>query len=199
MSATGALESSLAPHTEAAAVAAARRHHPALVSAAPQVEMHLAEADLARATAAPVISLGPSVTREGTADWLVQAQVTLPIPIVTPGAFAAAQSRRQSARAGAERDRLRLEVERDVRMLVFERDNAKQEREILRQGAVVPAREALRIARERFAAGASDLVGVLNARRALMAAEIGWLEASARALRADALLARATGTLERKR
>src|SRR5690606_11441074 len=45
--ATGALESSLAPHTEAAAVAAARRHHPALVSAAPQVEMHLAEADLA--------------------------------------------------------------------------------------------------------------------------------------------------------
>jgi hypothetical protein len=66
------------------ALAAARRNHPALVVATPQVELHLAGADLRPREARRVVSFGPSVTREGTADWLVQAQLTLPLPVVAP-------------------------------------------------------------------------------------------------------------------
>lgn len=194
--ATGPLALSLVRDAGPRLAQVAALKHPRLALAGPTAELARAQAELALASAAPSVTFGPSVTREGTGDWLVVAQVSVPLPIVEPGAFAAAQARRRAAVVEAQHERAQAEVTRDVELARHHRDHAGRERRLLEAEALAPAREAMRITQAQYDAGVVELAEVLAVRREHLAAESRWLDATAELLRAEVRLAFATGQLE---
>lgn len=173
----------------------ARKRHPRLQLSRPEVELARARADLALANAAPSVSVGPSVTREGTGDWVFLAQVAIPLPFMAPGAFAAAQSERTATIRLEEEKVMSSQVERDMRLLLHHRHHAFEQRARIEQLVVAPLRRALKLARDRYTAGKGELSPVLRARRQVLDAEDRWLRATAEVDAVEVHLAHATGTL----
>lgn len=151
------------------------------------------DGELTRAASRPVLSIGPSVTREGTGDWIVLGRVSLPLPVVDPAAVEVARARTQADVARAEAAALRRVVARERTLAAEERRHAREVRDSLVRGVLGPAREAVRQTLVQYAAGSVDASTVLAAQRELLAAEERWAEAAAEVRRADLTLARVLG------
>ena len=144
---------------------------------------------------APSIGIGASYLREGTGDQIVTGIVSVPLPIVSPGAFEAARQRAYEDTATAMVARARAEVARDVRLALHDREHWREVRDALRSQALQPMREALRLARVQYDVGTHDVSFVLLARQRLVATEEQLARVAAEVQRADIRLGRATGRL----
>lgn len=150
-------------------------------------------AELARAAGKPVLSIGPSVTREATGDVIVLARVAFPLPLVSPAAFDTARARSEASVLRAEVRHARAVIERELDLALHERKHARELRDALKDGVLGPAREALRQALAQYEAGSIGAEPVLAARRELLSAEERWASAAADVRRADVRLMRLTG------
>lgn len=148
---------------------------------------------LTRASAVPPLSLGPSVTREATGDWLVLARASFPLPLVTPAPLDTARARSEAAVQRAEARHVRVALERELDVAVHERHHAREIRDALSDTVIRSAREALRQSLAQYEAGSSDAAVVFASRRELLLAEERWAEAAADVRRADVRLMRLIG------
>jgi outer membrane protein, heavy metal efflux system len=156
-----------------------------------------AEASVARATMGPYFAVGASVWREGSGDHAAAAIVSVPLPFFDPARYDEARQATLAAAAGARVDRLRVEVEREARLALHEREHTREVRTQLRENVVVPLRRALETALISFAAGTADLTVVLLARRSALAAEERLVAGMADVQRADLRVGAVGGTLLR--
>lgn len=174
-------------------LARARAAHPDVELARATAARHARTSEVARAGGKPYLSVGPLVTREGTGDWVVEGRVAVPLPFVNPAALDTARASADARVASANARRVEARIAGDIQMALHEREHAREVREELLTGAIVPAREALRQSKLQYEAGSGQLAVVLGARRALLDAEERWAEAAADVRRADVKLARALG------
>ena len=147
-------------------------------------------AELGKAAGRPHIELGPSVTREGTGDWIFLGNVSLPLPGVDP--FAADNAHR---RMEAEMARARVAVAeqsalREVEIALHEREHALNLRESLRVGTIEPSTQAVREFQLQYEVGRIDLTTLLAARRELLNAHERWALAAGDVRRAEGKLLR---------
>ena len=170
-----------------------RRGQPDVAAAEARAVRSARAADLTEAGGKPFIAIGPQVTREATGDWLLLGRVSFPLPVVNPAAVETARARSEAMMAHAEVKAARALLERDVRLALEEREHSRELRNALRDGAIAPAREALRQTKSQYQAGSVDLSAVLAARRELLLSEERWAEAAADVRRADIHLARIVG------
>jgi outer membrane protein TolC len=150
-------------------------------------------AELVESSGRPFIAVGPQITREATGDWLLLGRVSFPLPVVNPAAVEAARSRSEALTAHAEVKAARTLLEHDTLLALEEREHSRELRNALRDGAIGPAREALRQTKSQYQAGSVALSAVLEARRELLLAQERWAEAAADVRRADIALARIVG------
>ena len=170
-----------------------------VLAQAPELAKIRAEADafdraarLGKAASQPHIELGPSITHEGTGDWIFLGNVSLPLPGVDP--FAAENSHR---RMEAELARARVAVAeqlalKEVEIALHEREHALTLRESLRIGTIEPSGQAVREFQLQYEVGRIDLVTLLAARRELLNAQERWAMAAADVRRAEVRLMRFT-------
>ena len=184
-----------APGDEASLIRRAEHSHPQLLLADARAEQARREADLSAATLAPTIGVGVSYLREGTGDQIVTGTISLPLPIARPWAFEASRLRAAVDVARAQGARARAELSREIRSALHEREHTRELHDTLAREALVPMKEALRLARAQFDAGTIDVTRVLLARQRLVATEEQTVRALADVRRADVRLMRAAGTL----
>ncbi len=183
------------PVDEPAAIRAAEARHPSIAFAIARAAQARHEVRLTTAMLAPSIGVGASYVREGTGDHVVTGILSVPLPIVSPGAFEAARQRASEATAAALVARVRAEVTRDVRLALHDREHWREVRDALRAQALQPMREALRLARVQYDVGTHDVSFVLLARQRLVTTEEQLAHVAAEVQRADIRLGRATGRL----
>jgi outer membrane protein TolC len=176
------------------------RHH--VIERAPELARLRAEADtlahaanLGKSVGKPHIEIGPSVTREGTGDWIFLGNISVPLPGVDP--FAADNAIR---RTEAEIARARVAVAeqgalKEVEVALHEREHALELRESLRSGTIEPSTQAVREYQLQYEVGRIDLTTVLAARRELLNAQERWAAAAADVLRAEVRLMRWSDTI----
>lgn len=174
-------------------MAAARGVQPDVALAEAAADSRLRAAEMVLASGKPHLSIGPSVTREATGDWLLLARVTVPLPLVNPMQLEAARARSEADVARAESRFSRELLLKELALGLEEREHTREMRDTLRTGAIAPAREALRQSLSQYEAGSGDSATVLAARRELLAAEERWASAAADVRRADVRLARIVG------
>jgi len=181
------------PIDEEATVTLAQRNHPVALIA--RTHAHAAEqgAEVATASGRPFIGLGLSYTHEGSGERILGGMVSVPLPFVNPNILEASVLRGEAAVGRAQVVDVQASVAREVRQAVHERYHARQVREELWTGAVLPGREAMREIIKRYEAGAVDLATALAARREVLLAEEGFLAAAADVQRADIRLEHAVG------
>ena len=150
-------------------------------------------AELERAAGRSFLSLGSSLSREGTGDYIVLGRVELPLPFVNPAAFAAVRQDAEARIAQARVQQIGAQIERDVRLAAEERRHARELRDSLAQEVVAPARAALEQARREYQVGKGELAAVLAARRELLGTLERFTEAAAVVRRADLRLERLLG------
>lgn len=172
------------------------------VSASPALKRLKAEARVAQAAArqsdaegGPVLSLGPSVTREATGDWVLLGRVSVPLPLVNPRQLEAAEHQRAARVALAEYQRAKLDLRREVHLLVHERKHARLTRDALARDAVRPAEVALREALLKYSSGKSSIQEFNTARLNLLDAKERWLMAAADARATELKLLAISGGL----
>lgn len=183
------------PIDDVAAVRAAQERHPAVLTAMGRQSVAAAEVEVTSAVLGPTVGIGASYVHEGTGDHVALGIVSFPIPFVDPAAFDAARQRATARVAEAQVERVRAEVARDVRLAIHDRQHWRQVRDALKDGALAPTTEALRLARAQYEAGASDVTPVLIARQKLVSTQEWLAHAAAEVQRADIRFASASGTL----
>ena len=156
-------------------------------------------AELGKSAGKPHIEIGPSVTHEGTGDWIFFGNVSVPLPGVDP--FAADNAVR---RTEAEMARARVAVAergalKEVEIALHEREHALELRESLRHGTIEPSTQAVREYQLQYEAGRIDLTTLLAARRELLNAEERWAVAAADVQRAEVRLMRWSDTIQLSR
>lgn len=168
----------------------------------PQLQQLAAEAQVARAAAeqshaegSPQLSIGPSVTREGTGDWIVLGRVSFPLPVVNPKAHESAEHLRAAAVANAAWQRMGRRLKRALHLLLHEREHARKTRDSLAADAIAPARVAHREALTKYSSGKLSINEVHVAQRVLLDAEERWLLAAADARASELRLLAVTGEL----
>lgn len=189
----GDIDARDAPLDEAELVRDALANHPDVTFANAAAHRRDRAAELALASGRPFLAVGPLVTHEGTGDWIIQARVAMPLPFVNPNALDAARARAEALAAHAETTTVRAALDREIRIALHEREHSREARDVLRDGAIRPAREALVLVEKQYAAGAAPIDPVVAARRQLLEAEEKWAEAAAGVKLADIKLARALG------
>ena len=172
--------------------------HPALRAARARTELAKREVDLARAHFGPVASVGGSYAREASGEQIVGALVGVPIPIADPSRYEQARLMTTENAARAQASRVELELQRDVRLALHDREHWREVREALRTRALGPLREALRLVRKEYDVGTQDVTMVLLAHQRLLAAEEQMARAAGAVLRADAHVAALTGALAKR-
>lgn len=171
----------------------ARGAQPDVVAAERTVERLQRQAEVQLAQSKPLLSVGPSVTREATGDWLLLARASVPLPIVNANAVDSARARADASVQRAESRLVRANLERELDLALHEREHARELRDALKDGVIGPASEALRQALAQYEAGSIDTTSVLAARRELLSARERWAEACADVRRADVRLMRLLG------
>jgi cobalt-zinc-cadmium efflux system outer membrane protein len=176
--------------------ARARAEHPAVALAWARADASQKEAALVRASYAPSIAVGVVYAHEGQQEQVAAGMLVFPLPWSSPGAF---ESRR--ALAAAEGERARAELARDqqaalLELALHEHEHTRAERSAVEK-ALVPLREATRIARAQYETGTADITPLVVSRQRLLAAEERHVRAAADVRRADIHLAYAAGTLLR--
>jgi outer membrane protein TolC len=147
-------------------------------------------ATLGKATGKPHVELGPSVTHEGTGDWIVLGNLSLPLPGVDPYAADNAHRTMEANLAKARAVVAEQAALRDVEIALHEREHALTVRESLQTGTVEPSRAAVREYQLQYEIGRIDLTTLLAARRELLSAQERWAMAAADVLRAEVKLLR---------
>jgi outer membrane protein TolC len=186
------------PSVSEAQALAAVLHHPRLVRLAAEANALAQSVRQLRAEGSPFLSVGPSVTREGNGNLILLGHVSLPLPLVNPNDFEAAERSRQALVARAELARERQRLQADVRLALHERLHARLLRDALAQDAIAPARLAVAEATLRYREGKTQLGEVLTARRALSEAVERRIEAAGAARLAQLRLWSAMGQLPRE-
>jgi outer membrane protein TolC len=174
----------------------AARRHPEVQRADATTSGARAEASVVRAQLAPTLGLGLLYAHEGTNEQVAAVMLLLPLPWTRPGAYEAdrAEAEVNAAlwRANAARARNELRVE----IALHEHEHTRAEREAVER-AIPPLREAMRVAKAQWEAGAADITPLLLARRRLLDGEELRVRAAADVQRADIRLEYAAGTLLR--
>jgi len=189
----GPIDARDAPLDEKSLLSDALSRHPSLELLTAEARRRDSAAELSLASGRPFLSVGTLVTHEGTGDWIVEARAALPLPFVNPAAVDAARLQAEAMTAHAEVTRMRALLETELRISLHEREHSREARDVLREGAIAPAREALGLAEKQYAAGSVDLAVVIGAHRQLLDAEQRWAEAAASVKRADLRLAASLG------
>lgn len=190
VSAAGDLEGDYGPPPPAP-----RQEHPASTAARSQIAVARAEVNVARAVAAPPLSVGINYAREGTGEQLMTGSVTLPLPILEPTRFDAARQQAHVLSAEARAARVRDELAHDTALAQHDRSHSREVRDTLSVNVLVPLREAVRVARAAYQAGTQDAMGLLLLRQRLLTAEEQLARAAADVKRADVRSELARGTL----
>jgi len=181
------------PIDEQRVIEAAEKQHPLVSIARGHADVLERNAEVAASNGRPVLGLGLTYAREATGDQIVGGAVSVPLPLVNPQSFEAATARADAAAVRMRTADVQLEVAREARLAIHEREHAREVRDALLVGAVEPGREALRELVARYESGAVALATVIAARRDLLAAEEAWMEAAADVHRADVRLEYAVG------
>jgi outer membrane protein TolC len=147
-------------------------------------------AQLGKAASRPHIELGPSVTHEGTGDWIFQGNVSLPLPGVDPYAADNAHRRIKAEMARARVTIAEQNALKEVEIALHE--HALNVRDSLRAGTIEPSMQAVREFQLQFEVGRIDLTTLLAARRELLTAQERWALAAGDVLRAEVKLMRFT-------
>jgi cobalt-zinc-cadmium efflux system outer membrane protein len=163
---------------------------PDLKSARAEANTLSQSAILGRAGSKPFLQLGPSITREGTGDWVFLGHVRMPLPGVDPAAAENAERKLSAHIAKAKVTVLEQAVLRDVEVALHEREHALKTRDLLLHESIEPSKLAAHEARLQYEAGRSDLVSVITSRRELYDALEKWIRAAIDVQRADARLER---------
>lgn len=169
--------------------------HPALAHAAARAEGAREEAKMIGAERAPPISVGASYLREGSGDRVLTGIVTLPLPVVDPGAFDRARQQAAADGADAHARWLRERIAADVRIALHEQAHRREVLSALLAHSRPGMREALRLARAALQAGTQDATAVLLVRQRVLAVEEQVVRAASDVRRADVRLALAAGRL----
>jgi outer membrane protein TolC len=181
------------PIDEAATIAAAQGAHPWIAIAELQAVSADRHAEVVASVGRPMLGVGLSYAREATGDRIFGGAVSIPIPVANPQSFEVAAAHADAAELRARVQEIRSRLAAEVRLAIHERDHAREVRDALFQGAVLPGRDALQALVARYGAGAVDLATVVAARRELFHAEESWMEAAADVHRADLRLEHAVG------
>lgn len=176
-------------------VQAAEASHPSLAATRARANLAKEEAQLAHATLSPPIAVGASYLHEGTGEQVVTGIVSFPLPFANPGAYDAARQTAVADTWFAHADAEAKELARDVRLALHDREHWREVRDALSTQAVVPVREAVRLARVQYEAGTQDISSVLLARQRLLATQEQLVRAQGEVLRADLRVRVASGTL----
>ncbi len=145
---------------------------------------------LGRAQSRPHIELGPTVTREGTGDWIVAGHLSLPLPGIDPYAADNAQRKLELNLARARSAVAEQLAIKEVEIALHEREHALALRDSLLKGTVEPSRAAVREYQLQYEFGRIDLTTLLAARRELLSARERWASAAAEVIRAEVKLLR---------
>ncbi len=163
---------------------------PELLALRSQAQMLERTVDLGKSLSMPHIEIGPSVTHEGTGDWIVLGNVSLPLPGVDPYA---ADNAHRTMEANLAKARCAIADQaalKDVEIALHEREHALILRESLQKGAVEPSQAAVREYQIQYEIGRIDLTPLLAARREFLSAQERWAMAAADVLRAQVKLLR---------
>jgi cobalt-zinc-cadmium efflux system outer membrane protein len=147
-------------------------------------------AGLGVAHSKPHIELGPSVTHEGTGDWIVAGNVSVPLPGVDPYAADNAHRQLEANLAKARVSIAEQAAMRELEIALHEREHALELRESLLKGTVEPSATAVREYQLQYEIGRIDLTTLLAARRELLSARERWALAAADVIRAEIKLLR---------
>jgi outer membrane protein, heavy metal efflux system len=147
-------------------------------------------AGLGKSQGKPHIEIGPTVTHEGTGDWIVLGNLSVPLPGVDPYAAENAQRMSEATVAKARSAVAEQVTLRDVEIALHEREHALSLRESLLKGTVQPSQAAVREYQIQYEVGRIDLTTLLAARRELLSARERWAMAAADVLRAEVRLLR---------
>ena len=195
LQADGELEHAAEPRLDARAVVESIGRQPVIRAAEARAGQAAAEGSVAHAIFGPTFSFGASAWREGSGDHAAAAIVSVPLPFFDPARHDLARQAVVATAASSHAVRLRGELERETRLALHERDHTREVQAQLRDGVVMPLRNAVRTAIMAYAAGTNDLGVVLLTRRSALAAEEHLLVAAADVWRADIRLAALAGTL----
>jgi outer membrane protein TolC len=183
------------PVDEALAVRTAEGSHPALKLANARAALADQEVRLTRAVLGPTLNVGGTYVREGTGDHVVTGFVGVPIPFFDAASYDAARQRGLQRTAEAQVDRVRAEMQRDVRVALHDHEHWREVRDALSAKALMPMREAVRLARVQYEVGTTEIAQVLLARQRLLLTEEQLARVAGQVHRADIALGHASGSL----
>lgn len=171
------------------------RETPAVVSASARAEVARAEERLVTSHASPPLGVGVGYQHDGTGERLWMAQLSLPLPLATPGAFDSARQRAAADAAAAGVAFVAARAEHDLRVALHEREHRREVLAALEGGSLDALREAARLSRAQLAAGTHDATLVFVTRARLLVVEELVARARADVARADCRVAHLRGTL----
>lgn len=171
----------------------AQSHHPFVLRARAEADSNQQYAEVLAAAGRPFLGVGVSYTREGDNTRIVGGMLSIPLPFVNPNVLESSMVRSEAAVGRAQIKDIQAHVAREVRQAIHERYHAREVREELRTGAVLPGKEAVREMTRRYEAGAVELATVLAVRRELLVSQEGFLAAAVDVQRADIRLEHAAG------
>ncbi len=180
---------------EAAAIRAAEGRHPSLALARARSALAHEEVRLTHATLGPSLTLGAAYLREGTGNQIWTGIVGVPLPLVDPARYETARGQAQEDLANAQVEHTRAELARDIRKALHERAHWREVRDALSREALLPTREALRLAQVSYEVGTEGVATVLLARQRLVNVEEQLARVAAQVQRADLGFGLAAGTL----
>jgi cobalt-zinc-cadmium efflux system outer membrane protein len=186
----GSIQSSAQPIDENVVRQRALTEAPELTALRAHARLLERSVGLGRAQSKPHIELGPSVTHEGTGDWIVAGHLSLPLPGVDPYAADNAQRTLEANLAKAHTTVAEQAALREIEIALHEREHALNLRDSLLKGTVEPSQAAVREYQIQYEVGRIDLTTLLAARRELLSARERWAAASADVIRAEVRLLR---------
>ncbi len=180
---------------EKAALAAAKDQNPTLVLARARAASSRTEVKLVSATLAPTLGVGVSFLRGSLGEQVWLGTVSFPLPFADPAGFERARALGLADVADAEVQRVEAQLAKEVHVAVHDQKHTREVRDKLGSDAIVPAREALRLAKLQFESGTEVVTLVLLARQRLIAIEEQHVHACGEVVRADLRLLRLMGRL----
>lgn len=178
--------------------AEAETNRPELARASAVQDLASAERRSARAAFLPRVAVQAMVDVAGTAiadrasSWVAGGEVRWAVPLAGAERASLAAAAAGVARAAAERDDVRAQVQVDV-LAAVERLRSAEARQRVGQTAVAQARESQRIVRDRYDAGLVPVNDILRAATAVLDADTQRIAALVDAVTASAQLDHALG------
>jgi outer membrane protein TolC len=183
-----------APPAVDEAIRALLTRHPALARARIHGQTLALEADYVHAQHGSTLGVGAIAAREGSREVLSGAMLSLPLSWSSPGQSDFLRARAEADEAELFRSVEEQELTRHLRVAIHEHTHTREVLEAARRSASA-LEHAYRLARARFARGASDVARASIARQRLIASEARTVRAQADVTHASVRLAALTGSL----